>query len=147
MIPYIQDRNGNIYEFVGSMKLKKNYEKEMQRELQREMFSKLSDEEIEMLEEAQKTNDTTKVRAITRNFMANVDVEEINEKINLKYIKVLLSNKYCLSDRELNALVEELYEDYGEEQINERFAKILEKVFTQLGNNENQKVLPAWGIE
>lgn len=147
MIPYIQDRNGNVYEFEATLKQKRNYEKETQRELQKEMFSYITDEELTILEEAEKTGDTSKAKAITKKFMANVDVNSINERVNLKYVKVILSNKYALSNEELDTIIEELYEDYGEIQVNERFGKILETVFTQLGNNENYKELPAWGIE
>ena len=147
MIPYIENREGNVYEFEATMKQKRNYEKELQRELQREMFSTLSNEELKMLEEAQNGNNSFDITPLTRKAMANIDVASINERINLKYIKIMLSNKYSLSETTLNELVEELYEDYGEEAINNRFAKILEVVFTQLGNNVNYKELPAWGIE
>ena len=75
-----------------------------------------------------------------------VDEQEAKTNAVLETICNILKREYALTEEEVYEIINELYEDYGQEQVNERFEKILDTVFTQLGI-ANHKTMPAWGME
>lgn len=149
MTPYLENKKGDKFEIIATMKNKKAYEKELQKELNKQILSKLSDEDMKEIKNAQ-TLDKDKaeelVSKILRDKAVEIDEVEISSAINRKYIALLLSNTNNITIEETNELIKELDERFGEEQVDERFAKILNAVFTQLGIVEYE-AMPTWGVE
>ncbi len=147
MTPYLENKKGDRFEIIATMKDKKAYEKDLQNEVRKQLLQKLSKEEIEQIrkantlskEEAEKiVSDLLSEKAV------NIDELEISSQVNRTYIKKLILNNNDEAD--VDGLVNELDERFGEEQVDERFAKILNKVFTQLGT-VSYEAMPTWGIE
>ena len=149
MTPFLENKKGDKFEIVATMKDKKAYEKDLQKEVQKQLVSKLSKEDIENIKNAQnlsKEEGETLVSNILREKAINVDETEITILVNRKYITSMIMNSNNVSEQEVVDLFNELDERFGEEQVDERFAKILNKVFTQLGTVEYE-AMPTWGIE
>lgn len=149
MTPFIENKKGDKFEIVATMKDKKAYEKELQKAINKQLISKLSKEEIDKIKEAQslsKDEAENLVSDILREKAIEIDELEISTITNRKYIAILLSKTNNMSDEAANNLIAELDERFGEEQVDERFAKILNAVFTQLGTVEYE-AMPTWGLE
>ena len=143
--PYIVDeRVGVTYEIVGTFKDKKEYEKEQQKETRKETLKVLSKEEFDKYVNKEISEDEKS--EINLRVAIECDFEEISVRLNRKYICKMISRKYALNQEAILELIEYLDLTYGEEQVDDRFAKIIDKVFTQLGVVE-KKAMPMWGME
>lgn len=148
MTPYIVNRNGQIYEFRATFKDKRFHEKLYQKLVKEEYAKLFTDEEILELQEAVNLPEE-KQQEISAKYSKRamlIDEQEVKARAVKETICILLKRDYSLSEEEVKSLISELYEDYGEEQVDERFEAILDKVFTQLGV-VNHKTMPAWGME
>lgn len=136
---YLENKVGEKFEFKGTQKFKRQYEKENQREYTKAILSKMSKEEMADFENGELDIRNT---LITK-YLPEIDIEEIQNKVNEKYIKLLLCYTNNVAEEVADGLVEELYEEYGEEQVNQRFSEILNEVFTQVGKAD-YKPMPTW---
>lgn len=146
---YIENNNGDRFNVEATMKDKKTYEKNLQNSYSKAIYSKLTKEEREKIKTLSETDKKKAEEFLTETLTEKaslVDNVEITYAINRQTMITLLAKTNKESEKNMQALIDELDETYGEEQVNERFAKILDKVFTQLGVVE-YKTMPAWGLE
>lgn len=146
---YIENNNGDRFNVEATMKDKKTYEKNLQNSYSKAIYSKLTKEERENLKTLSETDKKKAEEFLTETLTEKaslVDNVEITSAINRQTMITLLAKTNKQSEKNMQALIDELYETYGEEQVDLRFAKILDKVFTQLGVVE-YKTMPAWGLE
>ena len=146
---YIENNNGDRFNVEATMKDKKTYEKNLQNSYSKAIYSKLTKEERENLKTLSETDNKKAEEFLSETLTEKaslVENVEITSAINRQTMITLLAKTNNESEKNIQALIDELYETYGEEQVDERFAKILDKVFTQLGVVE-YKTMPAWGLE
>ena len=136
---YLQNRQGQRFEFKGTQKLKRQYEKENQKEILKALFKVMSDEDFKAFNNA----DDDLREKLSRKYLPEIDVTELQEQINKKYIRTLICYSNNVTDEVVKELFAELYEDYGDEQVNNRFAEILNEVFTQVGKVDYME-MPTW---
>lgn len=148
MTPYIQIRNGQTFEFKATFKDKRFHEKLFQRFVKEQYAKLFSDEEIAELQNSMNLSEEEQKKISAKYSKKAMLVDEQEAKTNavLETICNILKREYALTEEEVYEIINELYEDYGQEQVNERFEKILDTVFTQLGI-ANHKTMPAWGME
>ena len=143
MTPYIENNLGERFEFEANYSLKRKYEKEKQKQLQKIFFRYVSEEQLKEIKENGKEE-----KEVIKDIVLNndIDLDEVNKKVDEKYIKILLVETNKISEEKAEEIVYELLTTYGEEAVYERFEKILNKVFTQVGSPE-YKTMPTWGME
>lgn len=151
--PYIE-HNGNTYEFEASFKLKRQFDKENKENAKKLLTSKkLDSKKIKEIQELQKwVNENPNIN------IENLDEETRNKLLSLsdlvdtlesadiyeKYCYLMLKEKYDLSEKEFESILEGLANDYGFDFITIFVTKVCEKVFTQVGEKKEKKTLPSW---
>ena len=147
MIPYLYDeRKNRAYEITANYRLKREYEKQHQRKMREETLKVLTPSEYKMFMDKDNISQEQEFELSTK-LMINMDVEEINRKLNREFIIKLIVSKYNdVTNQDVEELLSNLEEEYGEEQVEIRLGEIIEKVFTQVGVAQ-VKAMPMWGME
>lgn len=153
--PYIE-YNDKTYEFEANRTLQRAYNKEIKKfytnQIKNNILSTKDYKNYEELqkyvnehpnmsiEEFEKNEDLRNKFIALSETIANTEAPEINEK----YCRLMLKNKYNLSDEELNAIIDDLYDNYGIEIADTIMQKVCEKVFTTVEEKTTKKPLPTW---
>lgn len=147
MTPYLFDeRKNRSYEITANHKIKREYEKEYQRGMQQETLKVLTPSEYKMFMDKDNLTEEKELE-ISIKLMQTFDVEEFTRKIQKEYIIKMIVSKYDdVNKEDIEELISYLEEQYGEQQVEERLGKIIDKVFTQVGV-ANEKAMPMWGME
>lgn len=147
MIPYLYDeRKNRSYEITANHKIKRDYEKEYQREIRNATLKVLTPKEYKAFMDKENVSEEQEFE-LSLKLMQNMDVEELTKKLQRKYVVEMIVSKYDdVSCSDVEELLSYLEEEYGQEQLEERLGKIIEKVFTQVGV-ASEKVMPMWGME
>lgn len=147
MIPYLYDeKNNRAYEITANYRLKREYEKQHQRKMREETLKVLTPSEYKMFMDKENISEEQEFELSTK-LMINMDVEEINRKLNREFIIKLIVSKYNdVTNQDVEELLSNLEEEYGEEQVENRLGEIIDKVFTQVGVVK-EKTMPMWGME
>ena len=147
MIPYLYDeKNNRAYEITANYRLKREYEKQQQRKMREETLKVLTPSEYKMFMDKENISEEQEFELSTK-LMINMDVEEINRKLNREFIIKLIVSKYNdVTNQDVEELLSNLEEEYGEEQVENRLGEIIDKVFTQVGVVK-EKTMPMWGME
>lgn len=152
--PYIE-YNNERYEFEGTNSLKRQYQRELkQAYLEKYRNNIINEKDYKKFQDLQKkveNNPNLKEEDLENNqelrnelidlakFIDNVETPELNEK----YCRLMLKNKYNLTENELNNIIDDLYDNYGIENADTIMKKVCEKVFT-IGEEKSKKPLPNW---
>ena len=147
MLPYLLDeRNNRTYEITANHKIKREYEKELQREIKNATLDILEPNEYRAFMGKGKVSEEEELE-LSLKIAKHLDIEALTTRLQKEAIVKMIVSKYDdVNKEEVEELISYLEETYGEEQVQERLGKIIEKVFTQVGI-ANEKVMPMWGME
>lgn len=153
--PYIE-YNNERYEFEASNTLKRQYEREVKKayldKYRKNIINKQNFKKFQDLQKKVENNPNLKMEDLEENkelrnelidlakFIDDVNTPEINEK----YCKLMLENSYDLTEKQLDDIINDLYDNYGIERADIILKKVCEKVFTIEEENSKKKPLPEW---
>lgn len=149
----------NTYEFSASMKLKMMYDKDVQAFVLKKLKQSERNYTTKEMEDLQVfIEDVEKGKITEKDILENEDMQNklathlelINEidtfEINYKYVFKMLNEKYGLKEDQYEKWLQEVANDYGEEEVTTIIYGICNAVFTKAVENKTQakKSLPSW---
>ena len=149
MIPYIEYQ-GTRYEFVANFKLKKEYDKDLKRIVSKNRELIDSQEVLELQkflnEHPNITEETLKENPEIINKLSKYDSIINNDELNTlqeRYCFKMLNITYGTTEETWEKMQEEFVDNYGMENLDLMFSKVIDLVFTRkVENNQMKKPLP-----
>lgn len=151
MIPYIEYQ-GTRYEFVANFRLKKEYDKDLKRIVwkNRELINSQEILELQKFynEHPNITDETLKENPELLNKLSKYDSIINNDELNTlqeRYCFKMLNIKYGTTEETWEKMQEEFVDNYGMENLDLMFSKVIDLVFTlKVENNQMKKPLPEF---
>lgn len=149
MIPYIEYQ-GTRYEFVANFRLKKEYDKDLKRIVSKNRELIDSQEVLELQkflnEHPNITEETLKENPELLNKLSKYDSIINNDELNTlqeRYCFKMLNVAYGTTEETWEKMQEEFVDNYGMENLDLMFSKVIDLVFTRkVENNQMKKPLP-----
>lgn len=152
--PYIE-YNGEVYEFEASFELKRIYDREVKKEYQNQLLKNIKTEEEakelqELMEYIQKHPDLKEENIDNKMREKLMKYRELTLNISLikaydKLCYLMLKEKYSITEKQYQSMLEGLAKDYGISFIDVFVQKVCEKVFMpKEEKKEEKKPLPSW---